>query len=284
MNLRKLILFGLAGYLVFYVLSSVVVAEDRTELEEDLRPDKAATTDELAKAAQNPVADLISLPFQNNTNFGVGPGDDVQNVLYIQPVIPFEMSENWNLITRTIAPVIYQPELVPGYGSEFGLGDINTTLFLSPSKPGKFIWGAGPIFSFPTASDTVLGTGKWGIGPSVVVLTIRGPWVVGAVANNLWSYAGDDDREEVNQFLLQYFVNYNLPKGWYISSAPIITANWKADSGNKWTIPFGGGVGKIFRIGKQPMNAQVQAFYNVEKPEFGADWTLRLQLQFLFPK
>jgi len=241
-------------------------------------------TQDLAKAAQNPVADMISLPLQNNTNFGVGPGDDVQNVLNVQPVIPIKLGEDWNLITRTIAPVIYQPELVTGYGSVFGLGDINTTLFLSPSKPGKFIWGAGPIFSFPTASDTVLGTGKWSAGPSVVVLTIRGHWVVGAVANNLWSYAGDDDREDVNQFLLQYFVNYNLPKGWYISSAPIITANWKADSGNKWTIPFGGGVGKIFRIGKQPMNAQVQAFYNVEKPEFGADWTLRLQLQFLFPK
>jgi hypothetical protein len=238
----------------------------------------------LAKAAQNPVADLISLPLQNNTNFGVGPGDDVQNVLNIQPVIPIKMSENWNLITRTIAPVIYQPELVPGYGSEFGLGDINTTLFLSPAKPGKIIWGVGPVFSFPTASDRVLGTDKWSAGPSAVVLTIRGPWVVGALANNLWSYAGDDDRKDVNQFLLQYFINYNLPKGWYISSAPIITANWKADSGNKWIVPFGGGIGKIFRIGKQPVNAQVQAFYNVEKPDNGPDWTLRLQLQFLFPK
>lgn len=239
---------------------------------------------ELAKAAQNPVADMISLPFQNNINFGVGPGDDVQNVLNIQPVVPIKLSENWNLITRTIAPVIYQPELVPGYGSEFGLGDINTTLFLSPGKPKKIIWGAGPILSFPTASDTALGTDKWSAGPSVVALTIQGPWVVGALANNLWSYAGDDDREDVNQFLFQYFINYNLPKGWYISSAPIITANWEADSGNQWTVPFGGGVGKIFRIGKQPMNAQIQAFYNVERPDNGPDWGLRLQLQFLFPK
>ena len=190
---------------------------------------------------------MISLPLQNNTNFGVGPGDDVQNVLNIQPVIPVNLSENWNLITRTIAPVIYQPELVPGSGSEFGLGDINTTLFLSPAKPGKIIWGAGPVLSFPTASDRVLGTDQWSAGPSVVALTIQGPWVVGALANNLWSYAGDDDREDVNQFLLQYFINYNLPDGWYISSAPIITANWEADSGNKWTVPFGGGVGKIFR-------------------------------------
>ena len=242
------------------------------------------STEELAKAAQNPIADLISLALQNNTNFGVGPGNDAQNVLNIQPVIPFELGTNWNLITRTIAPLIYQPELLPGTGSEFGLGDINTTLFLSPAKPGKLIWGLGPVFSFPTASDRVLGTDKWSAGPSAVALTIRGPWVVGALANNLWSYAGDDDREDVNQFLMQYFINYNLPEGWYISSAPIITANWKADSGNKWTVPFGGGIGKIFRIGKQPMNAQVQAFYNVAKPDNGPDWTLRLQLQFLFPK
>jgi hypothetical protein len=245
---------------------------------------RADEAEDLAKAAQNPVADMISLPFQNNTNFGVGPGDDVQNILNIQPVAPFKVSEHWNLITRTIAPVIYQPELTPGSGSEFGLGDINTTLFLSPAKPGKIIWGAGPILSFPTATDKVLGADKWSAGPAVVALTMRGPWVIGALASNIWSYAGDDDRPDVNQFLLNYFINYNLPRGWYISSAPIITANWKADSGNKWTVPFGGGVGRIFRIGKQPMNAQAQAFYNVEKPENGPDWTLRFQLQFLFPK
>ena len=231
---------------------------------------------DLAKDAQNPVADMISLPLQNNTNFGVGPGDDVQNVLNIQTVIPVKLSTNWNMITRTIAPVIYQPELVPGTGSEFGLGDINTTLFLSPAKAGKIIWGAGPVFSFPTASDRVLGTGKWGAGPSVVVLTIQGAWVIGGLANNLWSYAGDDDRKDVNQFLFQYFINYNLTEGWYISSAPILTANWKAESGNQWTIPFGGGVGKIFRIGKQPVNGQVHAFYNVVKPDNGPEWTLRL--------
>ena len=241
-------------------------------------------TEDLAKAAQNPVANMISLPFQNNTNFGVGPGNDIQNVFNIQPVIPFSLSEDWNLITRTIAPLIYQPELVPGAGSTFGLGDINTTLFLSPAKPGKLIWGLGPVFSFPTATDGVLGTDKWSAGPSAVALTINGPWVIGGLASNLWSYAGDSDRADVNQFLFQYFINYNLADGWYLSSAPIITANWEADSGNQWTIPFGGGVGKIFKIGKQAMNAQMQAFYNVEKPVGSADWTLRLQLQFLFPK
>ncbi len=245
---------------------------------------RADDTADLAQAAQNPVANMISLPLQNNTSFGVGPGNDAQNVLNIQPVIPISLSENWNLITRTIAPVIYQPELVPGSGSEFGLGDINATLFLSPAKPGKLIWGAGPAFSFPTATDDILGTDKWSAGPSAVALMIRGPWVIGGLASNLWSFAGDDDRADVNQFLFQYFVNYNMADGWYLSSAPIITANWEADSGNQWTVPFGGGGGKIFKIGKQPINAQVQAFYNVETPDNGPDWSLRLQLQFLFPK
>jgi hypothetical protein len=239
---------------------------------------------DLARAAQNPVADMISLPLQNNINYGVGPGDDIQNVLNIQPVVPINFSANWNVITRIIAPVIYQPELAPGTGSEFGLGDINATLFLSPAKPGALIWGLGPVLSFPTATDEVLGTEKWSAGPSAVALTMNGPWVFGALANNLWSFAGEDDRRSVNQFLFQYFINYNLPQGWYLASGPIITADWEADSGNRWTIPFGGGVGKIFRIGKMPLNAQVQAFYNVEKPDNGPDWSLRLQLQFLFPK
>lgn len=245
---------------------------------------QAADDAALAQAAQNPVANMISLPLQNNTSFGVGPENDAQNVLNIQPVVPISLSEDWNLITRTIAPVIYQPEMVPGSGSEFGLGDINATLFLSPAEPGKLIWGVGPVFSFPTATAEVLGTEKWSAGPSVVALTINGPWVVGGLASNLWSFAGDDDRADVNQFLFQYFINYNLPQGWYLSSAPIITANWEADSGNQWTVPFGGGVGKIFKIGNQPLNAQVKAFYNVEKPDNGPDWALRLQLQFLFPK
>jgi hypothetical protein len=239
---------------------------------------------ELAKKTQNPVADLISVPFQNNFNFGVGPGNDLQYVLNIQPVIPVRINAEWNLITRTIAPVIHQPEMTPGAGSTTGLGDINTSLFLSPAKPGKFIWGVGPILQFPTASDDDLGTDKWCAGPAAVGLVMSGHWVVGALANNIWSYAGDDNRPDVNQFLFQYFINYNLPDGWYLTSAPIITANWEAGSGNKWTVPIGGGAGKLVRIGRLPVNFQLQAFYNLEKPDQAADWSLRFQFQFLFPK
>ena len=242
-----------------------------------------AEDSELAKKTQNPVSDLISLPFQNNTNFGIGPDDKTQNILNIQPVWPFSLNEKWNLVTRTIVPVISQPGLLPEQNRTNGLGDTTFTAFFSPKDSDKLTWGTGPVFLLPTATDDVLGSDKWGVGPSVVLLAMPGNWVIGSLFSNVWSFAGSGD-QDVNLFTWQYFINYNLPGGWYLSSAPIITANWEADSGNKWTVPFGGGFGKIFRIGKQPMNGQVQAFYNVEKPDLGPDWTLRLQLQFLFPK
>ncbi len=238
-------------------------------------------TAELARSAQNPVASMISLPFQNNTNFDVGPLEKTQNIMNIQPVWPFALNQDWNLITRTIVPVISQPAFTPSQDRENGLGDTVFTAFLSPRDSGRWIWGVGPALLLPTSTDDRLGAGEWGAGPSAVVLTMRGPWVVGSLFSNVWSFTGDT---EVNLFTWQYFVNYNLDDGVYLTSAPIITANWEADSDNTWTIPFGGGVGKIFRIGKQPINSSISAYYNVEKPDFGAEWQMRLQVQFLFPK
>ncbi len=237
----------------------------------------------LAKAAQNPVARLISVPFQNNFNFGVGPDNAVQYNLNIQPVIPISLSEEWNLITRTIMPIINQPSPAFGVRSAFGLGDINPTFFLSPAKSGKFIWGVGPTFTFPTATDPMLGNGKWSAGPAAVALTMQGPWVIGALANQQWSFAGWGN-QAVSAFLVQPFVNYNLSHGWYLASAPIMTANWKADSGDRWLVPVGGGIGKIQRFGKLPLNLQLQAFYNAVTPDHGPGWQLRFQVQFLFPK
>lgn len=241
------------------------------------------SAEELAKKTQNPVSDLISLPLQNNMNFGFGPDDEIENILNVQPVWPVKLSENWNLITRTILPVISQPGLAPGQGRKWGLGDTTFTAFLSPRGAGKLVWGVGPALLLPTATDDRLGADKWGAGPSLVLLTMPGHWVVGSLFSNVWSFAGSGD-SDVNLFTWQYFINYNLPGGWYLSSAPIIAANWEADSGNKWTVPFGGGGGKVFQIGSQHMNAQVQAFYNAVKPDRGPDWQLRVQLQFLFPK
>ena len=248
---------------------------------------------DLAKAAQNPVAAMISVPLQNNTLFGVGPHGDTANVLNIQPVIPINLGD-WNVISRTIAPVIYVPDLVTGIsdiandpqGSDgsFGLGDINQTFYFSPADAGPVIWGIGPSLTVPTATDNSLGSEKWSAGPAAVALTMPGNWVVGSLVRQLWSFAGDDDRQDVNQTLIQPFVNYNFDGGWYAVSSPVITANWKAKSEDTWTVPVGGGMGKIFKIGDQAMNAQAQAFYNVESPRYGPDWSFRLQLQFLFPK
>ncbi len=195
------------------------------------------STEELARAAQIPIADLISVPFQNNTNFGIGPHDRTQNILNIQPVIPFSWGD-WNVITRTIAPVISQPDVNESDGSTFGLGDINTTWFLSPAKPGKLLWGLGPILSFPTATVEALGSEKWGFGPSAVALATPGNWVVGGLVSNVWSVAGDSDRADVNKMTFQYFVNYNFSDGWYLTSAPIITADWEADSDDRCLVPF----------------------------------------------
>lgn len=242
------------------------------------------TSDEaLAKAAQNPVANMISVPFQNNFNFNVGPNNVTQYILNVQPVIPVSLNDDWNLITRTIMPIINQPSAAPGASSAFGLGDINPTFFLSPAKSDKIIWGVGPTLTLPTATDSLLGNQKWSAGPAAVALTMQGKWVYGALVNQQWSFAGWGDHY-VSAFLAQPFANYNLPHGWYLVSAPIITADWHQRAGNQWVVPLGGGFGKIQRVGKLPINFQLQAFGNVVKQDYGPDWSLRFQIQFMFPK
>jgi hypothetical protein len=254
--------------------------------QEPARPAAAGdATQDLAKQAQNPIADLISVPFQNNTEFNFGPRERTLNVLNFQPVIPFKLSERWNLITRTIVPIIHLPSLEKGDSSDNGIGDVNPTFFFATSVAKDVLVGVGPTFSLPTATSDDLGTEKWSAGPAGVVVWTPGKWVLGALVNNQWSFAGANDRDDVNQMLIQPFVNYNIADGWYLVSAPIATANWEADrSKDIWTVPVGGGVGRLFRLGKLPINMSLQAFDYVEKPAFGADWELRAQVQLLFPK
>lgn len=237
---------------------------------------------DLANKIQNPIANLISVPFQNNMDFGVGPNDRTRNTLNIQPVIPVSLNESLNLITRTIIPIMSQP--VGLDNREFGLGDINLSLFLTPAKPGKLIYGGGVALGLPTATDSYLGSGKWTAGPSVVLLVQPKGWTIGTILQNNWSYAGADNRGDVNFFYSQIFAVKNLEKGWYVNSAPIITANWEADSGNQWTVPLGAGFGKLFRWGKLPINAQAGYYFNLEKPEGSADSQFRFQLTLLFPQ
>ena len=251
------------------------------------------STQALAEAAQNPVAAMYNLPFQNNIYGGVGPNHAVTgNVLNIQPVIPITLV-NWNIISRTIAPLIYQPsfatlpsesfELGQFSSSHFGLGDINQSFFFSPAKSEGLIWGIGPTFNLPTATASALGSAKFSMGPAAVALVIPRPWLIGVLAHQLWSVTGSSNRPDVSQLLVQPFINYNMAEGWYLVSSPIITANWEAPS-NKWAFPIGGGFGKIFKIGEQPLNFSLQAFDYVLSPTGGPRWAVRAQPQFLFPR
>ncbi len=266
---------SLCGALLTLLAFSATAADD-AEIET-----VGKSESQLAKATQNPIADLISVPFQNNTSYNFGARDRTQNVLNIQPLIPINLTENWNLITRTILPIVSTPSGRNGQNRQNGIGDTSFTAFLSPNEPlgNWLIWGAGPVFNIPTASDDRLGDDLWGAGLSFVGLTMQGPVVAGAIISNVWNLDGDD----YSRFLLQYFVNYNFAGGWYLSSSPIMTANWEADN-NDWLIPIGGGFGKVHRFGKQPVNLSFQAFYNVEQNQAGADWSTRFQIQLLFPK
>jgi hypothetical protein len=237
------------------------------------------SAEQLAQDAANPIADLMSIPFQNNVEFGIGDYDRTRNVLNIQPVVPLARGR---VVTRTIVPFVWLPDVTAESGSfSSGLGDILVTAFYVPSGT-SLIWGIGPAFEMPTGGAK-RGSQKWSLGPSGVALAQWGPWTLGILANNVWSLAGDADRQSVSKGVLQYFIVRQLGHGWYLNSAPIITANWKADSDQRWVVPVGAGGGKLFFLGKLPVNLQSQAYYNVVKPDLGADWQLRVQLQVLLP-
>ncbi len=246
--------------------------------------------DDLRAAVQNPISSLISLPFKFNFDYGAPNGD--ASFLSIQPVIPVTVGD-WNLVNRLIVPLIDSPgpiagtpgipNPVPGNGKS-GLGDINYSLFFSPVKYDRWIWGFGPSISAPTASDDQLGAGKWSAGPTFVALTQPKWGSMGVLLRQLWSFAGDSDRSRVSQLLIEPFVNYNLHGGWYLISDMVITANWEASSGQKWTVPLGGGVGKLMKIGNQPVNVRAETYYNVERPDLAPRWQWGFTVQFLFPK
>jgi hypothetical protein len=245
---------------------------------------------DLRSAVQNPISSLISLPFKFTFDYGAPNGE--ASFLNIQPVVPITVGD-WNLVNRAIIPLIDIPGDVTGIpelpnptsgNGATGLGDINYSLFLSPVKYKTAIWGIGPSISIPTATDKELGSEKWSMGPTGVVL-FQPKWgTFGGLVRQLWSVAGDADRDDVNQTLFEPFLNYNLPDGWYLISDIIITANWEADSSNTWTVPLGGGAGKLFQIGGQAINARAEAYYNVEKPDGAPNWNWGFTVQFLFPK
>ena len=237
---------------------------------------------DLSRKLANPVADLISVPIQSNTDFGVGTGDGTVWRTNIQPVIPFGISEDWNLISRTILPVIDQEGLAPAGDAldASGLGDTVQSFFFSP-KESSPIWGVGPVLLIPSATDDLLGGEKWGIGPTAVILKQEGPWTYGALANHLWDFAGDDNRGAVNATFLQPFVSYITPTKTTFTLNTETTYDWHND---QWIVPVNFVVSQLFKIGDQPVQAFVGARYYVETPTGGPEWGLRLGMTFLFPK
>jgi hypothetical protein len=243
--------------------------------------DEKAKEGELAKKLQNPVANLISVPIQNNWDFGIGPANAMRYTANIQPVIPFTLSKDWNLITRTILPVIYAESPVVGGRDASGLGDVVQSFFLSPKEPmGGWILGGGPVFLWPTATDSALGSGKWGAGPTVVALRQEHGWTYGALANQIWSYAGWGN-QNVSATFLQPFVGYTTKTYTTFNLNTESTYNWTA---SQWTVPLNLSVAQLLKIGKQPVQFALGGRYYAERPSGGPDWGLRFTVTFLFPK
>ena len=257
--------------------AACVLAVSRAALAED--------TEALAKAAQNPIANMISLPFQNNTTLNAGPEKQTQNVLNIQPVIPVKLNADWNLITRTILPVISQPGFVPGQDRVNGIGDTQLELFVSPAKPGKLIWGLGPILQLPTNSNDVLGTKKWGIGPAVVLLTSEGHWLYGVVANNIWSFAGRATPRRSTRCSSNTSSTTTSRRAGTRPPRRTSPPTGRLPATTAGRCRSAADSARSSRSATRRLNGQVQAFYNVVSPDnVGGNWTIRAQLQLLFPK
>jgi len=274
----------------------VTEATEATPTAEPQQPAAAPVTDTAAlekarKAAQNPIASMISVPFQENWNFGIGSADRVQNVFNIQPVIPLSLGANWNVIARFVTPIVYQPYAVPQASGApiqtgaYGLADMQPQFYFSPKAHHTITWGAGPIFLVPTGTPYhYLSQGKFGIGPTFVALAQPHFGTIGVLVNNIWSVAGHQDRPDVNQFFLQPFLNYNLKKAWYLSFQTTgITANWEKPT-DRWVVPIGGGPGRVWKFGHQAVNVQTFFFGNVVHPKGASSWSFRMAFTLLFPK
>jgi hypothetical protein len=241
---------------------------------------------QVSKEIENPVTRRITVPLRYEADFLDGPYNVTKDTFSIdQAVVPFRLNEDWALITRTKLPAIVQPPKKVGDHWAAGLSNGYTTFFLSPEQGGGFYWGAGPVLYYPSATNSVVGVNKWGSGPSAAFIKQdESPWVLGAVANNIWSFGGPPgSSDRTNQLLLNPFLSYHFAEGWSVGSSPNIATNWIA-SGGKWTVPVGGGFGKVVRIGEQPIKLDLDAYYNVIRPKAANEtWLLQITVTFQFP-
>lgn len=272
---RALWNFGIPSMVLFLGIGGIGTAQAQD-----------AEHEELAKKLSNPVSDLVSVPFQFNWDNGVGPNEDLRHILNVQPVVPFSLSEKWNLIGRWIMPFLSQPELSPGSGTASGLGDIVASGFFSPkTSHGGVTWGLGPVVSLPVTTNPLLGSGKWSAGPTAVVLKQSGPWTVGGLVNHLWSFAdtGKPERADVNQTFLQPFLAYTTKNAVTLNITSETTANWEAASGEGWTVPIQLVATKVTRFGPFPFSIGGGVGWYVETPTGGPEWRLRTQFVLLLP-
>ncbi len=240
---------------------------------------------DLAQKLSNPIASLISVPFQFNFDDDIGLFRDGERfTLNIQPVIPIALSEDWNMISRTIVPIISQEDIFPLAGDQFGLGDTVQSLFFSPAQPGAsgIVWGAGPVFLVPTGTDELLSGEKWGAGPTAVVLKQFSGWTVGVLGNHIWSFAGDDDRLDISTTFLQPFISYTTPEAWTFGLNTEASYDWEAE---EWSVPINGSVSKLVVLGSQPVSIGGTVKYWADSPESGPHGLAgRLTFTLLFPK
>ncbi|MDF1826404.1 MAG: transporter [Verrucomicrobiales bacterium] len=237
---------------------------------------------DLAKQLANPVSSLISVPFQSNWDFGIGAKDASRYILNIQPVIPFEINENWGLVSRTILPVIDAESPAPGVPDASGLGDTVQSFFFTPSEPvSGWILGGGPVLSLPTATNSLLGSEKWGAGPTAIALRQEGRWTYGALVNHVWSFAGDDSRNDLNGTFIQPFLAYITPAKTTYTINMENTYNWEQ---SQWNLPINLSVSQLLKLGSQPVQASFGVRYYADAPDGGPEWGLRTGLTFLFPK
>jgi len=278
LNVQRALAAAICGVLIT-APAGVCRAQSETDSAKAVRHCKAEAS--LAKAAQNPVANMVSLPLQWNYTSGGGLDSSTALVLNVEPVLPLPIGEHWLIVSRTVVPFVSLP--LPNGRQSSGIADIQEQAYFTAAKPQKITWALGPVFSFPTATNYLARTGQWGMGPTAVVLAMPRQWVIGVLVNNIWRIGGEAHGEVLNTFTLQPFINFNLPRAWAISTAPLITSNWSAPDDDRWTVPIGLGISKVTHIVEQPLNLELQYYHNVEHPRRAGSNEVRFAVAALWP-